>query len=139
MAGTAILGAVTLNDGTTNEVRYIEIDPAPTRWDERSRLFGINRQARIHHMGRRDHHTDCIGVVDIKTKHGVLFASKMVTDVSDVGTGTLKIIDVYSHVPSGIDMSTERCQGGKKTGETRSWEGWCRPRVRRLLEHDQLD
>lgn len=54
MAGTTLLGAVNLNDGTTNEVRFVEIGAPLTRWDERERLFGINRQARARTTSLRE-------------------------------------------------------------------------------------
>lgn len=47
MAGTTLLGSVNLNDGATNEVRYIEVGAPVTRWEERRSLHGVNRQAQV--------------------------------------------------------------------------------------------
>jgi len=47
VAGTTLLGSVNLNDGTTNEVRHIEVGAPVTRWEERRSLHGVNRQAQV--------------------------------------------------------------------------------------------
>lgn len=51
MAGTYTLGNANLNNGTSTWVDFtsggVAIDAPDTQWDERERLFGINRQTRV--------------------------------------------------------------------------------------------